>query len=202
MELDQYTENPELSNILSLMKESKVYWSVKKELIGLLLKKRQSNEPPTMEDLLKVLHSTNSEDKLTGIINNCLQKSTRRIPIEKDPSSDIEPYRLKWSEMITKEFNGMAAKISREEEYDEEDESVTYIYDCSSLLQFLCSIKARIDITVRDSPIFLFKTDVVKATKYSALRQKYAFINNPDNIIGGEFDSDLKDREKKARKIV
>jgi len=27
-------------------------------------------------------------------------------------------------------------------------------------------------------------------------------LNNPDNILGGELDNDLRDREKKARKIV
>ena len=43
------------------------------------------------------------------------------MPLERDPNPDIEPYRLKWSEMITKEFNNMASKIVREEEYDEED---------------------------------------------------------------------------------
>jgi len=51
--------------------------------------------------------------------------------------------------MVTKEFNAMANKISREEEYDEEDESVTYVYDCSSLLQFMCSIKSKINLTIR-----------------------------------------------------
>jgi hypothetical protein len=62
-----------------------------------------------------------NEGKLNGLINNCLQKSTKRIPIECDTNPDIEQYRVKWSEMITKEFNCMSNKIAREEEYDEED---------------------------------------------------------------------------------
>ena len=60
------------------------------------------------------------------------------------------------------------------------------------------------DITVRDSSCFLFKTEVVKVSKYSALRQKYLYLNHGDNLIGGDCDSDyyLKDRDKKAKKIT
>jgi hypothetical protein len=184
------------------MKESKVYWTVKKEIMQLMLKKRNGNEPPKLEDLFKTLQTSGNEEKLNGIINNCLQKSTRRLPIEKDPNPDIEPYRLKWSEMVTKEFNHMAAKISREEEYDEEDESVTHIYDCSSLLEFLCSIKPKINLAVRDSSIFLFPQEVLKVSKYSTIRQKYSFLTNPDNVLGSDMDNDLREREKKAKKIV
>jgi hypothetical protein len=86
--------------------------------------------------------------------------------------------------MITKEFNAMSNKISREEEYDEEDESVTYIYDCSSLLQFMCSIKSKINLTIRESNSFLFQHEIIKTNKYSVLRNKFAFLNNPDNIMG------------------
>ena len=59
-----------------------------------------------------------NEDKLTGLINNCLQKSTKRVPIEQDPHSEIAAYRNKWSELITREFNNISGKILREEEYD------------------------------------------------------------------------------------
>lgn len=96
--------------------------------------------------------------------------------------------------MITKEFNNMASKIVREEEYDEEDESVTYVYDCSSLLQFLTSIKTKNSLPVRDSTIFLFPNEIYKVAKYAQIRQKYAFLNNPDNILGGDIDNDLRDR--------
>jgi hypothetical protein len=34
------------------------------------------------------------------------------------------------------------------------------------------------------------------------MKQKYAFLNQPENILGGDMDSDLKDREKRARRIV
>lgn len=101
-----------------------------------------------------------------------------------------------------KEFNNMASKILREEEYDEEDESVTYVYDSSSLLQFLSSIKIKQSLAVRDSEIFIFQQDILKVSKYSQIRQKYLFLNSPDNVVGADMDSDLKDREKKAKKIV
>ncbi len=52
----------------------------------------------------------------------------------------------------------MASKIVREEEYDEEDESVTYVYDSSSLIQFLSSIKIKNSLVVRDSEIFVFQS--------------------------------------------
>lgn len=86
---------------------------------------------------------------------------------------------MKWSEMIIKEFNNMASKIVREEEYDEEDESVTYVYDSSSLLQFLSSIRVKGALLVRDSEIFVFQNEVVKVQKYTQLRQKYSFLNQP-----------------------
>jgi hypothetical protein len=38
--------------------------------------------------------------------------------------------------------------------------------------------------------------------KYTQLKQKFAFLNQPENILGGDMDSDLKEREKRARKIV
>lgn len=99
------------------MKESKIYWTVKRDVINLVLKNK-GNSKPTIADLQQALINSNNSEKINGIINNCLQKSTRRVPIERDPNPDIEPFRLKWSEMIAKEFNGMASKISREEEYD------------------------------------------------------------------------------------
>lgn len=73
----------------------------------------------------------------------------------------------------------MASKIVREEEYDEEDESVTYVYDSSSLLQFLSSIRVKGALLVRDSEIFVFQNEVVKVQKYTQLRQKYSFLNQP-----------------------
>jgi hypothetical protein len=58
--------------------------------------------------------------------------------------------------MITKEFNNISNRIIKNEEYDEEDESVNYTYDCSTFLEFLSSIKNRSAPLVRDSSIFLF----------------------------------------------
>lgn len=55
---------------------------------------------------------------------------------------------------------------------------------------------------VRDSEIFIFQQDILKVSKYSQIRQKYLFLNSPDNVIGADMDSDLKDREKKSKKIV
>jgi hypothetical protein len=81
--------------------------------MAMMLKNKSSSEP-TIQDLYKALLLTGGEEKLGGLINNCLQKSTRRLPVETDPNPDIEPYRQKWSEMIVKEFNNMASKILRE----------------------------------------------------------------------------------------
>jgi hypothetical protein len=55
---------------------------------------------------------------------------------------------------------------------------------------------------VRDSEIFIFQQDILKVSKYSQVRQKYLFLNSPDNVVGADMDSDLKDREKKAKRIV
>lgn len=100
------------------MKESKIYWSAKREIINLVLKNR-TNTAPNLEEIYRAMLLSGNEDKLNGLINNCLQKSTRRVPIEKDSNPEIEFYRVRWSEMITKEFNSMSNKIAREEEYDE-----------------------------------------------------------------------------------
>jgi hypothetical protein len=183
------------------MKESRIYWQVKRELAALMLRNKSTSQP-TLPDLHRNLLLSGNGDKLNALISNCLQKSTRRIPLERDPNPDIEPFRLKWSEMIIKEFNNMATKILREEEYDEEDESVTYVYDSSSLLQFLSSVKLKGALLVRDSEIFLFQHEVLKVPKYTQLRQKYACLNSAENILGGDMDSDLKEREKKAKRIV
>jgi len=79
---------------------------------------------------------------------------------------------------------------------------VTYVYDCSSLLQFLSSIKIKNSLPVRDSTIFLFPNETIKVSKYTQIKQKYSYLNNNDNILGGDIDNDLRDREKKARRIV
>ena len=89
----------------------------------------------------------------------------------------------------------------REEQYDEQDQSVSYIYDSSALLEFLSSIKSKIGIKIRDSPIFLFPEETVKVSKYQQIKSKFNFLLFQENIIGGELDNDLRDREKKAKKI-
>ena len=76
------------------------------------------------------------------------------------------------------------------------------MYDCSSLLQFLSSIKIKNSLPVRDSTIFLFPNETIKVSKYTQIKQKYSYLNSNDNILGGDIDNDLRDREKKARRIV
>ncbi len=73
----------------------------------------------------------------------------------------------------------MSSKILREEEYDEEDESVTYVYDSSSFLQFLSSIRIKNAPLIRESDIFVFQTELLRVSKYNMLKQKYAFLNLP-----------------------
>lgn len=74
----------------------------------------------------------------------------------------------------------------REEEYDEEDESVAYIYDPSTLLEYLSSLKSKSGIKMRDSPIFMFPEDTVKTTKFQQIRSKYSFLLMQENIVGGD----------------
>ena len=59
-------------------------------------------------------------------------------------------------------------------------------------MQFLSSIKIKNSLVVRDSDIFVFQNEIVKVPKYTQLRQKYSFLNNAENIIGGDMDSDLR----------
>jgi hypothetical protein len=79
---------------------------------------------------------------------------------------------------------------------------VNYTYDSSSFLEFLGSIKVKSAAQVRDSSIFLFQYDILKVNKYQQIRNKYSFLSSQENIVGGDKDVDLKDREKKAFKIV
>jgi hypothetical protein len=62
------------------MKESKIYWQVKRELLAAMVKGK-TGSGLTIEDLQRGLSRGGSEDKLSGLISNCLQKSTRRVPI-------------------------------------------------------------------------------------------------------------------------
>ena len=104
--------------------------------------------------------------------------------------------------MISKEFSNISNRIIRNEEYDEEDESVNYTYDSSSFLEFLASLKSKGTQVVRDSPIFIFPSDIIKISNYQQIRNKYAFLTTAENVLGDGKDPDLKDREKKASKIV
>lgn len=81
---------------MGLMKESRIYWQAKRELMTMMLKNKSSSDP-TIQDLYKALLLSGGEEKLGGLISNCLQKSTRRLPVEVDSNPDIEPYRQKWS---------------------------------------------------------------------------------------------------------
>lgn len=69
------------TKILSLMKESRIYWQARKEVMKELIKGRQDTSQPSLEEITKLLHSTEHADKINGLINNCLQKSTKRIPV-------------------------------------------------------------------------------------------------------------------------
>lgn len=109
------------TKILSLMKESRIYWQARKEVINTMMKNRSTKWQPSVEEVRSLLQATTHQDKINGLINNCLQKSTRRMPIERDPSQDIDVLRIRWSDMIAREFNSIASKMLREEEYDEED---------------------------------------------------------------------------------
>ena len=42
----------------------------------------------------------------------------------------------------------------------------------------------------------------MKVPKYSQIRSKYSFLLFQENIIGGQLDNDLREREKKAQKIA
>jgi len=57
---------------------------------------------PTLEEVMKLLESTQNQDKINGLINNCLQKSTKRIPIEQDNNPEIDSYRVRWSDLMVK----------------------------------------------------------------------------------------------------
>lgn len=87
MEADNFVDE-ETQSILGLMKESKIYWQVKRDLINLMLKNKSTIQLSPAELHKQLLLSNNSE-KLTGLINNCLQKSTRRLPIERDLNPEI-----------------------------------------------------------------------------------------------------------------
>jgi hypothetical protein len=62
------------------MKESRIYWQAKRELMAMMFKNKSSADP-SLQDLYKALLLTGGEEKLGGLINNCLQKSTRRLPV-------------------------------------------------------------------------------------------------------------------------
>ncbi len=64
------------------------------------------------------------------------------------------------------------------------------------------SIKNKSSQTVRDSSIFLFQGEILKVINYQQIRNKYSFLASSENMIGDWKDSDIKDREKKAVKIV
>ena len=48
----------------------------------------------------------------------------------------------------------------------------------------------------------MFPEETVKVIKYQQLRAKFNFLMFQENIIGAEYDNDLRERAKKARKIA
>ena len=177
--------NEETRSILNLMKESRIYWQVRREVTSLLLKEGKANPA----EAARLVEQGSQRDKLQGLISNCIQKSTRRLPIEKDPHPFVESQRGKWSEMLVKDFNNMAAKVLREEEYDEEDESVNYVYDCGSLLHFLAALgqhaPAPLLAPTRRSEVLLFPTGLLPVPDYQQLRSKYSGLLLGADLVGG-----------------
>ena len=70
------------------------------------------------------------------------------------------------------------------------------------MLQFLSSIKTKNAVLMRDSSVLLFPHEIIIVSNYQQIRNKFSFLMSSDNVIGGNKDQDLKDREKKANKIV
>ncbi len=71
---------------------------------------------------------------------------------------------------------------------------MNYTYDSSSFLQFLVSFRNKSLPILRDSPVFLFPSDVIKTANYQQIRNKYAFLTSQENLIGDGRDIDLKER--------
>jgi hypothetical protein len=75
------------------------------------------------------------------------------------------------------------------------------------LLQFLSSLKISTKEqfgirSSREEKIFLFKENLIPVSTYQQLRNKYAFLMQSENLLGDLKDTDIKDRERKAMKIV
>ena len=69
---------------------------------------------------------------------------------------EIESVRLKWCDNILMSFRTVTSKLKKDDEEEDEDESVNYVYDCLSFLDYNAKIKSTVNLRVRHLSIYMF----------------------------------------------
>jgi hypothetical protein len=116
------------------------------------------------------------DSQLKGLITNCSNKSVKKTPLEKDPVPEIQQLKIKWSENIIRAFRNVTSKFKKDENDEEEDESVNYVYDAMGILDFMGDLKPKsspLSLKIRQLEIYIFPYEVVRVPKYSEIKTKF-----------------------------
>lgn len=97
------------------MKESRLYWSIRKEVVQHLLRNRKDGWQPTVEEVSKALAALGFEDQLRSVAQNCSNRTVKRVPLEKDNLPEVQALKLRWCEHIIRAFRTVTSKLQKDE---------------------------------------------------------------------------------------
>ena len=69
---------------------------MRKEVIQHLLKHRRDQNPPTLEEMMRVLSQLGYEEQLRSAAQNCANRTAKRVPLSKDNMPEVHHVKLRW----------------------------------------------------------------------------------------------------------
>jgi len=60
-----------------MLKESRLYWNVRKDVLHQILKNCKDQNPPTIEEVLRVLSQMGFEEQLGNTAQNCTNRKAK-----------------------------------------------------------------------------------------------------------------------------
>lgn len=102
---------------------------------------------------------------------------------------EVETVRMKWSENILTSFRTVTSKLTKDDQEEDEDESVNYVYDCLSFLDYMGKVKPENGLRVRQLSIYMFPANIMPLPTFKELKSTFSFLDSPDNIGSRDNES-------------
>ena len=137
-------QNLDISQLLMKIKESSLFWKLKGKILGRVRQQIPQNSIGDINasDIQMSSAQDGYEEQLRQLILNYASKSIKRDPISVDSLEFINQNKIKWSELLIKNFDYIHDKIKTTQTQEgQEQEDILYFYDHVNMLTFLTQIK-------------------------------------------------------------